>query len=96
MHGLNVVGGLRLTAYDFFGQLMYGDGFWIGLIVLLGIGLFVVSRVKWSGVLFVIIYLFLALEYLENLPDSNRIWGAIACILAAVFCTVRLYVDAKN
>lgn len=91
-----MVGGLHVTEYQFFYELMFGDGFWIAMFLLIAIGSYVSSRVKFSGILFVILYFFLSLEYLDSLDPSVRIWGVIAMIFAAIFSAYRATADFKK
>lgn len=83
--------------YQFFEELLFGEGFWLGLIIIVALGLFIASRVKYSGILFVIIYIFLAIEYLETIAvDSNHMWAVIVCIVAMIFSTYQLYHDVQS
>jgi len=63
---------------EFFNELMYGSGAWIGLILILGLSLLIVAKVKYSSAPFAIIFLFLGIFYLDNVAaDSNFIWSAL-------------------
>jgi len=63
---------------EFFQELMYGSGAWIGLIIILGISLLVVAKVKYSSAPFAIIFLFLGIFYLNNVAaDADFIWAVL-------------------
>lgn len=55
---------------EFFEELLYGSGAWLGLILILSIVLIVSLKVKYSSALFVPIMIFLGLFYLENVSES--------------------------
>lgn len=83
--------------YQLFEELLFGEGFWLGLILIVAIGLYIGSRVKFSGLLFIIIYVFLAIEYINKLSaNSAQMWGIIVCLVASLFSTYQLYDDATN
>ena len=82
--------------YQFFNELLLGEGFWLGLLIMIGVGLYIGSRVRFSSIIFVIVYLFLAMFYNDNLAVSFRLWGIICCLLAMMFSTYQLYSDATS
>ena len=83
--------------YPLFEELLFGEGFWLGLLIMVGLGLYVAARVKYSGLVFVIIYIFLGLEYYNKLSgSSNSMWGFIICIVAMLFAVFQLYRDIDS
>ena len=83
--------------YALFEELLFGEGFWLGLLIMVGFGLYVAARVKYSGLVFVIVYIFLGLEYLDKLGESETsIWAFIICLVAMMFAVFQLYRDIDN
>lgn len=82
--------------YQFFQELLLGEGFWLGLLIIIGFGLYIGSRVKFSSIILLIVYLFLGLYYYENLAVSVKMWGIICAFLAGMFSTYQLYSDATS
>lgn len=68
--------------YQFFEELLFGQGFWLGFFIIMAIAFVVSSRVKHSAIIFITGLLFLAMEYYENLSGSStKIWGLVMCIV---------------
>lgn len=55
---------------EFFEELLFGSGSWIGLLLILGLVLLVTLKVKYSSALFVPFMIFMGLFYLENVSES--------------------------
>jgi len=73
---------------EFFTELLFGSGAWLGLIIILSLILLVVTAVKYSSVVFTPILIFLGILYLENLAADNNFlyavliaWGTIPILL---------------
>lgn len=63
---------------EFFEELLFGSGAWLGLILIVSIAFLVVSQVKYSSVFFAVIFLFLGIFYLEEVSSmSNFIWAVV-------------------
>lgn len=72
---------------DLFNEFLYGTGAWIGCICLLAIIILVTTRVKYSGMLFTVVSIFLGIMYLDNLAvNSNFMWIAIIMFLTSLYC----------
>lgn len=70
-----------------FEQLLFGDGAWIGLILILAICFLVSYKVKYSGVVFSFVLLFLSIEYYGEISaSSNFMWSFVLCLISMVFC----------
>lgn len=65
-------------ALEFFNELMFGSGAWLGLILIVTIMLLVSAKTKMGGIFMCIISIFLGLEYFSNVAtSSNFMWSAI-------------------
>jgi hypothetical protein len=85
------------TIAEIFDELLFGSGFWIGLIFIISICIIISYRFKYSGVIFEVILFFMALEYYDNLAvDSNKMWGLILCFVTMIFIVAKMISDAKN
>lgn len=72
---------------DLFSVFLYGGGGWLGLIVIMSIIVLVVYKVKLSGMLFMVVSIFIGITYLENVAvNSNLMWCAIMMFLTALYC----------
>jgi len=77
-----------------FNELFFGSGFWLGFIFIISVCLIVSYKIRFSGIIFEIVLLFLALEYLENLnPASNRMWGVILCFVGILLIGINIWGD---
>ena len=82
---------------DVFQALLYGEGFWIAFVLIMAICLIVANRIKFSGAIFAIVLVFLAVSYNENLSGaSNQLWGIVLCLMGVCFLCGQVIVDFKG
>jgi len=71
---------------EVFNELLFGSGAWIGLIIILVLCLGASYKIKYSGILFAIILLFLGFEYLNHISVSeNFMWSVVICFISVIF-----------
>ena len=75
-----------------FQSLFYGDGSWLGIILLLSLCLGLVLKWKYAGVLFLPINLFIGIDYLNR----NMAWHAIIMFFATVFILIFMIKTSKG
>jgi len=77
---------------EFFTELLYGTGCWIGITIMLAF--FVAITVKWkhSSVLFLPITIFMGIEYL----DRDLGWQALIMFLSGIFMLFYLVKELKK
>ncbi len=85
---------------EIFDELMFGSGAWIGLILILGFMFVVAYRAKYTSVIFILILLFLNLEYWGQIGyqidvTSNFMWSIVISYVAMGFMGVIVYHDLK-
>lgn len=82
---------------EFFTELMFGSGAWIGLMLILGFMFVVAYKVRLTSVLWIFILLFLNLEYWGQIGgeisiESNFMWSIIITYLAMVLMAA-IFID---
>lgn len=77
-------------AVEFFNELLFGSGSWLGLILIIVICLLVVSRVKYASLPMTVILLFIGLDYLQNTPNTWHV------IVSWVTIPLLLFIDVKR
>jgi len=77
---------------EFFTELFYGSGAWLGLIILLILCLGMVVKWRYSGALFLPVMLFLGIDYLTN--DLG--WQALIMFFGSVFIVVFMVKEMKR
>ena len=77
---------------EFFTELFYGSGSWLGLIILLILCLGMVVKWRYSGALFLPVMLFLGIDYLTN--DLG--WQALIMFFGSVFIVVFMVKEMKR
>jgi len=78
-------------AQEFFQELLYGEGAFLGLILILSIVILVTYKYKNAGILFIPICIFMGIQYLGNISaSSNFMWCAIIMFLAVPFLLFRM------
>ena len=78
---------------EFFTELMFGEGKWIGLILILSIIILVSAKNKYASILFLPIMIFLGIEYANNVSASSDFyWSVIICFITSVFLVVNIAV----
>jgi len=74
-------------AGQFFYELLFGTGAWLGIIIIVSIIITVTLREKLSGAIFLPICIFLGSQYLEKVAVNNDLmWGAILMFIMAIYC----------
>jgi hypothetical protein len=82
---------------EFFNELLFGSGAWMGAILISAIILLVTYRVKYSGVVFMPICIFLGMQYLNTVPaNSNLMWIAILMFIMAIYSLAMLIRDVRT
>jgi len=77
-------------AEEFFMELLFGSGSWLGLILIVVIALLVVSQVKYSSLPMTVILIFMGLDYLLNTPNTWHV------IVSWVTIPLLLFIDVKR
>jgi len=77
------------TFQDFFNELFFGSGSWLGVLLLLAFVVGTLMRWKYSGVLLVPVTVFLAIDYLNH--DLG--WQSIIMFVTSVF--ILMYMARK-
>ena len=77
---------------DLFTALLFGEGSWLGLIIILVIFIIAIGAWKYSACLFIPIAIFLGIAYL----NQNLGWQAITMFFASCFFSAYLIKDAKE
>lgn len=92
-----VVGIVAGEFEELFEELFFGAGSWFGLIIILAFALIVSFRVKYSGVVWTIVLLFITLEYLANVPESsNFMWSAVATLVSMCLIGWHSYTEIRG
>lgn len=80
-----------------FHELFFGSGFWLGFLLLITICVVVSYKIKYSGVIFVVVLIFLAMEYNENLVETSyKLWSVILCFVAVLFIGTSTYLTSRG
>jgi len=84
-------------AQEFFQELMFGSGAWLGLILILGLMILITYKVKEAGFAFLLISIFLGIEYFNNVSaSSNFFWSGIIMFLFGAMLAVSSVVRYKQ
>lgn len=76
-------------AQEFFQELIFGSGGWLGLILIVILLAGITYKVKEAGYVGFLIAVFMALEYFENVnPSSNFYWSGVIMFLFGVSLAV--------
>lgn len=81
---------------EVFEVLLYGEGFWLGFIIIMAFSIAISYRFKYTGILFEVILFLLSIEYLNELSDGNELWGVILCYVGMILIATNLYRDVKK
>jgi thiosulfate reductase cytochrome b subunit len=79
-----VVNSVLGTMNEVFRALFYGDGSWLGILLLLSMCLGLLLKWKYSGVLLLPITIFLGMDYLEQ----NLVWHTLIMWFTTIFVLV--------
>lgn len=71
---------------EFFTELFFGSGAWLGLILILAILFVVAYTVKYSSVIWILVLIFLTFEYWDQVGgeisiQSSFVWAIIICFV---------------
>jgi len=79
-------------AQNFFYELFFGYGGWLGIVLIVALILLVTIKVKYSGVIFIPLSVFIGFWYFDNASvNSNFIWCGIIMLLMPIFSFITLY-----
>lgn len=85
---------------ELFQELLFGvesGGIIIGLGIILSMAYVVTWKVKYVGIFWGMLLVFLGMEYAERLSGSSRyMWAVAICFVSAVFCILKVVYDAKE
>jgi len=87
--------GVVLSAYaDLFKELLFGEGAWLGLILILMLILILVTVVKYSSLITFPILVFLGIMYLNNVPANSYFMYSALITWACIPLT--FFIEAKR
>jgi len=72
-----------------FQELFYGEGIWLGILLILAIVIGLTMKNKYATVLCLPVTVFMGINYLQN-GTGNQLWGAIIMFCATIFLVVQL------
>ena len=72
-----------------FQELFYGEGMWLGVLLVLAIVTGLTLKNKYATVLCLPVTVFLGIDYLQN-GTGNQLWGAMIMFVASIFLVVQL------
>jgi len=76
-------------ALEFFTELMFGSGGWLGFILIVILLASITYKVKEAGYISLVIAVFMALEYFENVdPSTNFYWSGVLMLIFGVSLAV--------
>jgi len=85
---------------ELFEELLFGvesGGIIVGLGLILSIAFLVTWKVKYAGVLWILLLLFLGIEYAERISGSSRyMWSVVICFVSSLFCVYQVVEDVKE
>lgn len=72
---------------EFFHELLFGTGSWLGLLLIIAIIMLVTAKEKLTAVFFLPITVFIGIEYFANVSaDSNFMWAGIIMFVLSIYC----------
>jgi hypothetical protein len=82
---------------EFFNELLFGSGAWIGAIIIVSIVALTTLRAKLSGVIFMPICIFLGIEYFNKISsNSNLMWIGILMFIMAIYCLTMMIMEVQQ
>ena len=72
-----------------FQELFYGEGIWLGILLILAIVTGLTMKNRYATVLCLPVTIFMGINYLQN-GTGNQLWGAIIMFCATIFLVVQL------
>jgi len=82
-----------VTEYELFNELLFGNGAWLGLLIILCICFFVTHFVKYSSLGFSVALVFIGISYLTNATDNTLIYMALICW---AMIPLLLFIEARH
>lgn len=71
---------------EFFTELLFGNGAWLGLAILLGILFLISIKVKYFGLFASVMSFFLGIQYFQTVTGASDLnWCGILCMLSIPF-----------
>lgn len=81
-------------ASEMFTELLFGSGAWIGLILIMSVSLLVVYKIKYSSILFLIIFIFLGWEYFAQITSTTmHFWYFLISMIMCIFLGAKFIGD---
>lgn len=75
------------VVYEWFSELFFGTGAWLGLLIVISIIFIVTAKEKLSGIVFLPITVLMAINYFNNVPsNSDFMWSGVIMLLMTVYC----------
>jgi len=81
--------GVMSSISDVFTELLYGEGIWFGLLILLAIIIGISAKTKYGGLFCLPITVFLGIDYLGQ-GETYHLWGAIIMFITSVFLILNI------
>lgn len=82
---------------EFFEELFFGSGSWLGLIIIIAIIVLVTAKEKFSGVIFLPITVLLSIHYFQNVSASNDfMWSGVLMLIVTIYCLVMVSWGVKE
>ena len=72
-----------------FQELFYGEGIWLGVLLILAIVITLSLKNRYAIVLCLPVCVFMGINYLQN-GTGNQLWGAIIMFFSAAFLVVNM------
>jgi len=74
-----------------FRQLLYGEGAWLGLILIVTTIMLTSYKNKYLSLVFIPITLFIGISYLDNVASNNNLtWMALVMFITTIFLLIQL------
>lgn len=74
---------------EFFEELLFGSGAWLGLILIIGVTFAIAYKAKYTSMLFMLILIFMGFNYLDEIGanislDNSFCWAFIIDLMGVV------------
>jgi len=74
-----------------FRQLLYGEGAWLGLILIVTTIMLTSYKNKYLSLVFIPITVFMGISYLDNVASNNNLtWMALVMFITTIFLLIQL------
>lgn len=83
---------------ELFTALLFGSGAWFGLLIIVAVALLVSYTVKYSGVFFTVFLMFLGVQYLSRITNTDylNVWFLLITWGLASLCAYLFYEDVTK